>query len=250
VAEIVYPPVIRAALTAFKLLGLKIDIVGAENIPDEGGAVLASTHVSYIDFIFVGLGAHPKRRLVRFMAKKQVFDHGIGGPLMRGMHHIPVDRKAGAAAYDEALRALKEGELIGVFPEATINRAFDVKELKTGAARLAMESGVPLIPISVWGTQRMWTKGRPRRLTERGIPITIAVDKPVHIEDTDDVQTVTDRLAERLRALLTRIQDTYPEKPADTKRPDEDWWLPARLGGSAPTPEQAREMDAADYHKR
>ena len=68
--------------------------------------MLASTHVSYLDFIFVGLGAHPKR-LVRFMAKKQVFDHPVCGPLMRGMHHIPVDRTAGASAYDAALRACR-----------------------------------------------------------------------------------------------------------------------------------------------
>ena len=246
-AEIVYPPVIRAALTAFKLLGLKINIVGAENIPDEGGAVLASTHVSYIDFIFVGLGAHPKRRLVRFMAKKQVFDHGIGGPLMRGMHHIPVDRKAGAAAYDEALRALKEGELIGVFPEATINRAFDVKELKTGAARMALETGVPLIPIAVWGTQRIWTKGRPRNFRRRGIPITITVGEPIPVQPGDDLLLVTERLRERLRELLTKSQDEYPDRPEGEH---DNWWLPHRLGGGAPTVEESRAMDARDYENR
>ena len=242
-----YPPVIRTALAAFKLFGLKIDIQGAENIPDEGGAVLASTHVSYIDFIFVGLGAHPKRRLVRFMAKKQVFDHPVGGPLMRGMHHIPVDRKAGASAYDEALRALKSGELVGVFPEATINRAFDVKELKTGAARMALETGVPLIPVTVWGTQRIWTKGRPRNFRRRGIPITIRVGEPIPVQPGDDLPAVTDRLRERLRALLTSVQDDYPERPQSQ---DESWWLPARLGGSAPTVDEAREMDAREYHRR
>ena len=245
-AEIVYPPVIRTALALFRLLGLKLSVEGAENIPDEGGAVLASTHVSYIDFIFVGLGAHPKRRLVRFMAKKQVFDHGIGGPLMRGMHHIPVDRKAGAAAYDDALRALKEGELVGVFPEATINRAFDVKDLKTGAARMALETGVPLIPVSIWGTQRIWTKGRPRNFRRRGIPITIAVGEPIPVSPGDDLNRVTERLQERLRAMLTRIQDEYPDR-ADGKGA---WWQPARLGGSAPTVEESRRMDAEDYDNR
>jgi 1-acyl-sn-glycerol-3-phosphate acyltransferase len=247
VAEIVYPPVIRTALGLFKLLGLKLTVEGAENIPDEGGAVLASTHVSYIDFIFVGLGAHPKRRLVRFMAKKQVFDHAVSGPLMRGMHHIPVDRKAGAAAYDEALRALKEGELIGVFPEATINRAFDVKELKTGAARMALETGVPLIPVAIWGTQRIWTKGRPRNFRKRGIPITIAVGEPIPVNPGDDLKLVTDRLAERLRTMLTRIQDEYPDR--GQAEPGARW-QPARLGGGAPTVEESRRMDAEDYENR
>jgi 1-acyl-sn-glycerol-3-phosphate acyltransferase len=247
VAETVYPPVIRTALLVFKLFGLKLSVEGAENIPDEGGAVLASTHVSYIDFIFVGLGAHPKRRLVRFMAKKQVFDHPVGGPLMRGMHHIPVDRKAGAAAYDEALRALKEGELIGVFPEATINRAFDVKVLKTGAARMALETGVPLIPVAIWGTQRIWTKGRSRNFRRRGIPITIAVGEPIPVGPGDDLVVVTERLHERLRTMLTRIQDQYPDRPAGES---DAWWLPARLGGSAPTIEQSRQMDAEDFENR
>jgi 1-acyl-sn-glycerol-3-phosphate acyltransferase len=247
VAEIVYPPVIRTALGVFKALGLKLDVQGSEHIPDEGGAVLASTHVSYIDFIFVGLGAHPKRRLVRFMAKKQVFDHPVSGPLMRGMHHIPVDRKAGAAAYDEALRALKEGELIGVFPEATINRAFDVKDLKTGAARMAIETGTPLIPVAIWGTQRIWTKGRPRNLRRRGIPVTIVVGEPIPVAPGDDLALVTQRLHDRLREMLTHAQDEYPDKPAGEK---DNWWQPARLGGGAPTVEESRRMDAEDYDNR
>ena len=102
----------------------------------------------------------PSKRLVRFMAKKAVFDHKISGPLMRGMHHIPVDRKAGAGAYDEALAALRAGEVVGVFPEATISQSFEVKQLKTGAARMALAAGVPIVPVTIWGTQRLWTKGQ------------------------------------------------------------------------------------------
>ena len=161
-AEIVYPPVIRFAKVAFRVLGLRIDVEDSENVPVSGGAVLACTHVSYLDFIFVGLGAYPTRRLVRFMAKKPVFDNKVSGTLMWGMHHIPVDRRAGAGAYDAALDALKAGELVGMFPEVTISRSFEVKDLKTGAVRLARDAGVPLLPVTVWGTQRLWTKGRPR----------------------------------------------------------------------------------------
>jgi 1-acyl-sn-glycerol-3-phosphate acyltransferase len=117
VREWVYPPVIRTALTLFRLLGIRFDMRGIDNVPASGGAVFASNHVSYLDFMFVGLPAHrANRRLVRFMAKKAVFDHRVSGPLMRGMHHIPVDRKAGAAAYRHALDALRGGEIIGVFP--------------------------------------------------------------------------------------------------------------------------------------
>jgi 1-acyl-sn-glycerol-3-phosphate acyltransferase len=246
-AEIVYPPVILLARAAFRVLGLRNHVEGSENVPTSGGAVLACTHVSYLDFIFVGLGAYPTHRLVRFMAKKPVFENKVAGPLMRGMHHIPVDRKAGAGAYDAALAALRAGELVGMFPEATISRSFEVKDLKTGAARLARDAGVPLLPVTVWGTQRLWTKGRPRqfsrRLVRRGLPITVLVGPAVPIAPHEDAETITARLADSLQALLTRAQRDYPDRAAG---PDDTWWLPAALGGSAPTSEEAAAQDRAE----
>ncbi|MCZ9337551.1 1-acyl-sn-glycerol-3-phosphate acyltransferase, partial [Streptomyces sp. TRM76130] len=79
------------------------------------------------DFIFDGLAALPQQRLVRFMAKESVFRHRISGPLMRGMKHIPVDRKQGETAYAHALDSLRSGEVVGVFPEATISESFTLK---------------------------------------------------------------------------------------------------------------------------
>src|SRR5436305_9173193 len=122
--EWVYPPVIRTALGVFRALDLRFDVRGLDNIPTTGGGVLASNHVSYLDFMFVGLPAHRRHRLVRFMAKESVFRHRVSGPLMRGMHHIPVDRAAGAAAFQHARDALRAGELIGVFPEQTTSRSY------------------------------------------------------------------------------------------------------------------------------
>ena len=121
-ADLVYPPVIAAARTMFRVLDNRIRIEGAEHIPHRGGAVIACNHISYLDFIFCGLGARPAKRLTRFMAKKEIFDNRIAGPLMRGMHHISVDRSAGLASYREALEKLQAGEVVGVFPEATISR--------------------------------------------------------------------------------------------------------------------------------
>jgi 1-acyl-sn-glycerol-3-phosphate acyltransferase len=245
VAERVYPPVLGIAKTWFRAADLNFTLEGTENVPLTGGCVLVSTHVSYLDFIFVGLGALPSKRLVRFMAKKAVFDHKISGPLMRGMHHIPVDRKAGAGAYDAALAALRAGEVVGVFPEATISRSFEVKQLKTGAARMALETGVPIVPVAIWGSQRMWTKGRKRRLMRRHTPITIAVGPPVPAGPDDKPVEVTQRIAEALETLLHKAQESYVDQPSG---PDDTWWLPVRLGGSAPTPEQARELDAKQGH--
>ncbi|MEU9605410.1 lysophospholipid acyltransferase family protein [Streptomyces sp. NPDC048057] len=236
-AELVYPPVIGAARTMFKALDLKIDIQGSQNIPRSGGAVLVSNHISYLDFIFTGLGALPQKRLVRFMAKDSVFRHRIGGPLMRGMKHIPVDRAQGDAAYRHALDSLRSGEIVGVFPEATISQSFTLKSFKSGAARLAQEAGVPLIPMALWGTQRLWTKGRPRNLKRSHIPVTIRVGEPVEAPSDQYAGAITRRLRERVQELLEAAQRAYPVRPRDAS---DTWWMPAHLGGTAPTPEQLR----------
>lgn len=235
VRDLVYPPVIRAALTVFRLFGFRFDIRGIDNIPASGGAVLASNHVSYFDFMFVGLpGWRRDKRFVRFMAKEAVFRHRISGPLMRGMHHIPVDRAAGAAAYRHALEALRSGEIVGVFPESTIARSFVQRPLKSGAARLAIEAGAPLIPVITWGGHRVWTSGRKPQW-QRRVPVSIWVDRPLLIDPDDTPATLTDKLAARLRELLDEALAAYPADDDDRK----SWWWPAHLGGAAPTPEVA-----------
>jgi 1-acyl-sn-glycerol-3-phosphate acyltransferase len=245
VADRVYPPVVGLAKGWFRAVDLKLTVEGGEHIPRTGGCVLVSTHVSYLDFIFVGLAAQPSKRLVRFMAKKAVFDHKVSGPLMRGMHHIPVDRKAGAGAYDAALDALRSGEVVGVFPEATISQSFEVKGLKTGAARMALAAGVPIVPVTIWGTQRLWTKGKPRHLTRRHTPVLIRVGPPVEAAPEDQPAVVTLRVGEALRTLLHQAQESYPDRPSGA---DDAWWQPVRLGGSAPTLEQAQDLDQNQGH--
>ncbi|MEV4417694.1 lysophospholipid acyltransferase family protein [Catellatospora sp. NPDC049609] len=239
----VYPPVIALAKTAFRVLDLRIDLQGAEHVPTVGGAVLACNHISYLDFILCGFAAQPSKRMVRFMAKQEIFANRIAGPLMRGMHHIPVDREAGLASYKAALAALKEGEIIGVFPEATISRSFTVKEIKGGSARMAAAAEVPLIPMALWGPQRLWTKGRPRRLTQRHVAVSILVGEPMHPGRRDKSEIVTAELHRRMRALLDRAQQEYPDKP---RGPEDAWWLPAHLGGTAPAPEQAKDSSDED----
>ncbi|MBP2326045.1 1-acyl-sn-glycerol-3-phosphate acyltransferase [Kibdelosporangium banguiense] len=236
--ELVYPPVILACKTLFRVLDLKLDVRGAEHIPATGGAVLACTHVSYLDFIFCGLAGLPARRKTRFMAKKQIFANRVAGPLMRGMHHISVDRSAGQASYQQAVTALKAGEVVGVFPEATISQSFTVKAIKSGAVRMAAEANVPLIPMTVWGSQRLWTKGRPKNLTQRHVPILIRAGEPLHPTPQDNQDQLTRELRTRMTTLLEKAQADYPDKPADAP-----WWLPAHLGGTAPTPEEAAARD-------
>ncbi|GAA0924409.1 lysophospholipid acyltransferase family protein [Nonomuraea longicatena] len=243
-AEIVYPPVLLLARTLFKVMDYRFHMEGTENVPTSGGAVLVSNHISYLDFIFAGYGALPAKRMVRFMAKQDVFDHRISGPLMRGMHHIPVDRGAGAGSYATALRMLKAGEIVGVFAEATISRSFTVKEIKNGAIRMAQATKVPVIPVALWGSQRLWTKGRRKELTQRHVPITILVGEPMYPKRGENVDEHTATLHTRLSELVDRAQRTYPERPQGV------WWQPAHLGGTAPTPEEAAAMDAEEAARR
>ncbi|MCM2418078.1 MULTISPECIES: lysophospholipid acyltransferase family protein [unclassified Streptomyces] len=246
-AELVYPPVIGVARTMFRVQGLRFDIGGTENVPRKGGALLVSNHIGYLDFVFAGLTALPNKRLVRFMAKDSVFRHKVSGPLMRAMKHIPVDRSEGMHAYAHALDALRAGEIIGVFPEATISQSFTLKSFKSGAARLAEEAGVPLLPMALWGTQRLWTKGHPRHLGRNRFPITMRVGEPMRANDGEKPGALTRRLRMRVQELLEDAQRAYPGKPSG---PDDRWWLPSHLGGTAPTPEEAAELDRADRDER
>jgi 1-acyl-sn-glycerol-3-phosphate acyltransferase len=234
--EIVYPPAVVLSKLVFRGLGIRFTVTGAEHVPRTGGAVMAINHVGYLDFTFAGLAAQPANRLVRFMAKKEVFDHKLSGPLMRAMKHIPVDRYGqGADSYQAAVKAVAGGEIVGVFPEATISTSYELKEFKTGAARMAMEAGVPLLPCVIWGSQRIFTKGRKKDLT-RGTPITIAVGEPFTPDPAADPLAVTAELKARMSVLLDQARATYAGGP---RTPDDTWWIPARMGGTAPTLEQA-----------
>jgi 1-acyl-sn-glycerol-3-phosphate acyltransferase len=236
VSDPVYRPIIFAARSVFTGLGLKFDIVGTQNIPRTGGAILAINHTSYLDFALGGVPAHNAgRRLVRFMAKDGIFKHPVAGPLMRGMKHIPVDRDAGSAAFRDAVAALKAGEIVGVFPEATMSRSFEIKEIKNGAVRMARAANVPLIPMIIFGGQRLFSYDQ--KDFSRGKPICITVGEPLPIPKGANADEVTEQLHARLVALLDETIDRYPDKPAGAR------WIPARRGGSAPTPAEALEIE-------
>jgi 1-acyl-sn-glycerol-3-phosphate acyltransferase len=172
------------------------------------------------------------------MAKESVFRHRISGPLMRGMKHIPVDRDQGEKSYADALASLRAGEIIGVFPEATISPSFTLKSFKTGAVRLAQEAGVPLIPMALWGSQRLWTKDRPRNFRRSHIPVTVRVGEQMTTPTGQYAGAITRRVRERVQELLEAAQRAYPVRPKDAS---DTWWVPAHLGGTAPTAEEARQ---------
>ncbi|MEO8828947.1 lysophospholipid acyltransferase family protein [Lapillicoccus sp.] len=236
--EPVYASVITAARGVFAAQGIHFTIAGAEHVPRTGGAVMIINHTGYLDFTYAGWAARPARRFVRFMAKDSVFTHKVSGPLMRAMKHIPVDRSAGASSYGHAVRYLREGEIVGVFPEATISRSFELKGFKNGAARMAQEAGVPLLPVVMWGSQRIWTKGHPRRLGRTNVPISITVGEPVPVAPGESIDEATAKIHAVMTSMLHTLQESYEPLTGDDLT-----YLPARLGGTAPTLEQANDMD-------
>lgn len=240
-SEPIYSTAIAAGRGLFGFWGLKRTVTGAEHVPATGGAVLAMTHFGYLEFALVEWATWlSNRRRIRFMAKQGAFDKPVVGWLLRGMRHIAVDMKAGATAYSNAVDALKRGELLGVFPEAGVSSSFTVRELKTGAARLAAEAGVPIIPVAVWGGQRLLTKRHRIRFFERfGVPVSFAFGEPITVGADEDPHAVTARLRSTLQGLVDRLQAEYPVDGAGR------WWQPRHLGGTAPTPEEAAEADAA-----
>lgn len=242
--DLTYPPIIVAAKTAFRLLGQRIDMQGTEHVPRSGGVLLAVNHIGYVDFVYGGLAANPSGRKVRFMAKRELFDHTYTGPLMRSLHHINVDRSDGIGSYQTAVDYLRAGEAVGIFPEATISRSMELKEFKTGAVRIAAEAGVPLVPVILWGTQRMMTKDHPKDFS-RGKTILIRVGEPLH-PTGDDPAAETAALRSVMAGLLDEAIADYPT----AEQPPGSWWVPASHGGTAPTPEEALHLDAEEKRAR
>jgi 1-acyl-sn-glycerol-3-phosphate acyltransferase len=242
--EPVYGTVIQMARLIWKAQGLRFNVSGVEQLPTTGGAVIAINHTSYFDFTFAGLPAYKQHRgrKVRFMAKKEVFDSKLTGPIMRSLRHISVDRASGAESFEAACQALKAGEFVGVYPEATISRSFEIKEFKSGAARMAQAADVPIIPHIVWGAQRIWTKDHPRKMWRPRIPISVAVGEP--IPPTLPAPELTRLLRSRMQHLLEQVQDDYGPHPPGA------FWVPHRLGGGAPSLAEAARMDADEAAAR
>jgi 1-acyl-sn-glycerol-3-phosphate acyltransferase len=230
-----------AARTVVRVTGARITYRGLNNIPSVGGAVVAINHTSYVDFLPAALATTQRKRRLRYMIKAEMQDVKAVDFLIRHTKTIPVDRHAGADAYAVAVGRLREGELVGVYPEATISRSFELKAFKTGAARMALDADVPIIPLVVWGAQRIWTKDHPKRIGRNKIPITVAVDPPLVPSGTIDA--VMAELREEMTTLLHRVQEDYPH-------PDGEYWVPRRLGGSAPTPEEATVLDEIELADR
>ena len=230
-----------AVSLATRAIGTRITYLGLENIPERGGAVISINHTSYVDWFPAALAAYHRHRRLRFMIKTEMQDVKVVNFLIKHSGTIPVDRGAGGSAYAVAVERLRAGEIVGVYPEATISRSFELKEFKTGAARMARDAQVPIVPMIVWGAQRMWTKDHPRNLGRKRIPITVAVGTPLYA--TESIDETGAAMREAMNTLLRKVQQEYPH-------PEGAYWVPRRLGGSAPTMEEAKVLEEAELAER
>jgi 1-acyl-sn-glycerol-3-phosphate acyltransferase len=228
-----YRLIVALAGGVFRLLRLRIRATGSEHMPREGGAVLAVSHFSYLDFAFAEwVLMRQRRRYTRYLATKKAFENVLYGWLFRAVGHIPVDREAGARAYAHAVEALHRGEVVGIFPETRVAASFTLLPFKTGAARMAVEAGVPIVPCVVWGGHRVLT--RTRRFSLRaalGTPVSVAFGAPIALQSDAETTAATEALHEAMEGLLEQLMDDYPEQPAPGA-----WWVPAHRGGGAPAP--------------
>lgn len=235
----------RAAL---RVLSIDTHTHGAEHLPTSGPVLMAATHVSYPDFLFLEKAAIARERYVRFMCRHDVW-HVPGVRLaMDRMKHVPVDREAPAGAYLKARRLLREGEAVCAFPEAGISYSYTVRSLMRGVASLARETGAPVVPAALWGSQRIWSVGVPDELGRpprpslaRGRRVDVALGEPVTVEPGDDLTEWTRDLGRRMTSLLEGLQGLahHQQRPGERAT-----WHPAHLGGAAPSRHEARELDS------
>ncbi|OBG71471.1 acyltransferase [Mycobacterium sp. E2462] len=232
--EWIVPPMVAMQGTTFTYHGL-------ENIPTRGGALLAQNHTSYLDWLPTLLAVRERGRRAYFMIKAEMADVKAVNYVIKHARLIPVDRRTGHDAFEVAVQRMREGELIGMHPEATISRSFELREFKTGAARMALDAGVPIIPLIVWGAHRIWPKDHPKKVWRNKVPITVAVGRPLPPQGTPE--QVNAALRASMNELLYRVQEEYPH-------PEGEYWVPHRLGGGAPTQDDSRAIRLSELQAR
>lgn len=222
VVELVYP-VARTALLAPLRLGMEWTIEGAHLIPPRGPVILASNHTSYLDPFALAYVADQRHRRVRFLTKAELFEKRGLGPLLRDMKQIPVLRNTASAAgaLDAAIAALGRGECVAIFPEGTISLDLEPMAGKSGTARLAAATGVPVTPVGMWGAHRILFKGRkPNWRT--GVAETAVVGPPVRISPEERSAAATRRVMAAIAACVARAREIYPQR---AQPGDDDWWV-------------------------
>lgn len=205
-----YTAIVAALALATKPF-VRLKITGLENVPEVGGAILVLNHVSLLDPVLIGVALRRKRQ-IRALAKESLFRAPFIGSAMTSMGHIPVHRGGNKASdsLKDAVIALQQGELIGIYPEGTVPQKLgELQDFKTGAARLTLETGVPLIPVAQWGAQNVLGKGKGKlRTLLKALftrPVhTIVIGEPIAFSyEEDNVAELTETIR---RTIIRDLQ--------------------------------------------
>lgn len=195
---------------------------GLERIPRRGPLIVAGNHVSYIDAFAHGFFVVQAGRRPRFLAKQELFENWFTRMVLLGAGQIPVRRGTGERRpLEEAARALEAGEVVVVYPEGTSvteNPDFSPAHGKTGAVRLALATGVPILPVATWGGQNVWRKSG-RGSLKFGRPIWLKAGEPMDLmsagsldDDPELARRLTDRLMGELGLLVDDLRARYPKR--------------------------------------
>jgi len=244
--ERTYRLTIRAGRLALRALGIGVHVSGLEHLPATGPVLLAANHVAYPDFLFVGKAVLERDRYTRFMCRHDIWHVPVVHRAMTHMRHVPVDRAAPAAAYLRARSLLREGEVVCAFPEAGISYSYTIRPLMRGVAALARETGAPVVPVAVWGSQRIWSVGRPIEGREprpdltRGRRVDVRFCPPITVGPDEDLVTTTRQIGHELTEAVEALQQMPEHRPAPGEHAP---WYPAHLGGHAPDRVEALDYD-------
>jgi len=229
-----YSSASRVFEAGFLVAGIDLTVEGVEHLPASGPAIVASNHIGYLDFAFVMLAPPRPRREMAFLARGDLFERRFTGRALRSLGQIPVDEHGDPAGTLRAAREqLERGGILGLHPEGTVNPTFLPIRGKSGAIRLAQQTGAPIIPTSVWGSQRLLTKWRPPAWPQRGIDVRVTYGEPF-VPPAGPASGSTRELMGRITALVERAI-------AEEDAPPGSWWVPAEHGGGAP---RLAEVDA------
>lgn len=214
----------KAILKPWLATWFRWTIEGVENIPRRGPALIAFNHIAYLDPLASAYVLDKAKRIPRFLAKHELFDDRRIAWVLRGAKQIPVKRGTPDApmALDAAIDALEAGEIIVIFPEGTITDDPDLNPMegKTGISRLAIESGVPVVPAALWGTANIWPKGYAKRWRPRQ-DICARVGRPMSFEGRsgtpEEWHRVASEIMDEISVLVASIRPAVPDRRRSKK---------------------------------
>nr|WP_179519651.1 lysophospholipid acyltransferase family protein [Nocardioides perillae] len=217
-----WPFVVAASILKPVLVpGTRRRWIDGDKLPAGGGCVLVLNHISHVDPLLTAHFVYDHGRLPRYLAKSGLFRNPVLGGFLRSLGQIPVARLSADAvgAYDAAVAAVRAGECVVVYPEGTITRDPDLWPMtgKTGAARIALATGCPVVPVGQWGAQEILPpySTRPRLLPRR--TVTFKVGDPVDLGSLPDgpptaeaLRRATDLIMDAITALVADVRGEEP----------------------------------------